>query len=397
VDRHGVQPEFEFVKVLFLTTSFPRAPGDYAGVFVYHLAEHLGRRGCRISVVTPNDGRQRRDEVRNGIEIHRFPFFLNKKRSFLFEGGGIPAHLRRNKFLLLLMPFFLAAFLKAALREAKRADLVHCQWLPLGLLGLIVRRVRNKAFVVTVRGSDKTFFRRPLRFLLRAILRDAGAVVFVGQELMAGLPANAKFFVIPNGVDVGVKKHYPLNVPGKIILYVGNLSRNKSVETLVQAAALMRDEMDFSVVIVGDGPERGRLVSLVKENRLDGRVLFLKILAQEEIFYLMDKSTILVMPSLSEGRSNVLLEALASGLPVVASRIAENEELIHDEQTGLLFEPQNSRDLRDKISRLLTDPALRETMSRNEKRFIRDSGLTWEATAQAYLNLYHDTLLKEAS
>jgi len=385
------------VKVLFLTTSFPRAPGDYAGVFVYHLAEHLGRRGCRISVVTPNDGRQRRDEVWNGIKIHRFPFFLNRKRSFLFEGGGIPAHLRRNKFLLLLMPFFLAAFLKAALREARRADLVHCQWLPLGLLGLVARRVRKKAFIVTVRGSDKIFFRRPLRFLLGAILKEASAVVFVGRELMAGLPSSEKFFVIPNGVDVSVKKHYPLNVPGKIILYVGNLSRNKSVGTLVQAAALLKDEEDFSLVIVGDGPERESLTSLVQKTGLAGRVLFLKSLAQEQIFHLMDKSTLLVMPSLSEGRSNVLLEALACGLPLVASKIPENEEFVREGVTGLLFEPKNAEDLRDKIRRLVQDPALRVRLAEQGKHFIRDNGLTWEATAQAYYNLYHDTLLKEAS
>jgi glycosyltransferase involved in cell wall biosynthesis len=385
------------VKVLFLTTSFPRHEGDYAGIFVFHLAEHLSRGGIRISVVTPGDGHHKNEDVRNGIAIHRFHGFFNKKKAFLFEGGGLPAHLRKNKLLFLWMPFFLAAFLKAALREAKQADLVHCQWLPLGLLGLVVKRVRKKAFIVTVRGSDKLFFRRPLRFLFRAILKEAGAVVFVGRELMAGLPSSGKYFVIPNGVDVSAQQHYSLEVSGKIVLYVGNLSRNKSVETLVRGAALLKDEEDFTVVMIGDGPERESLLSLVEKTGLAGRVLFLKSLPQEQIFYLMEKSTLVVMPSLSEGRSNVLLEALACGLPVIASRIPANAEIIADGVNGLLFHPGDPADLAQKIHILLRDQMLRNKLSEEGRRFIQTNELTWEHTSREYIQVYRKILSSEVS
>jgi len=385
------------VKVLFLTTSFPRSDRDYSGVFVFHLARHLGRAGLDIDVVTPNDGSAKDEETRDGIRVHRFHFFLDKKQTFVSAGGGIPGRLKKSWLPILILPFFFWSFLIRALREAKHNDLLHCQWLPLGILGMIVQAARKKPFVVNVRGSDKLFFRRGFRPLTDLIIRRSRAVIFVSRELTAKLPPNKKFIVIPNGVDVGSKRPFALDASRKIILFVGNLSSNKSVETLLQAIALHNNRRDFCAVIVGDGPERRNLISFARDNGLDGDVVFLPALPQAQIFYLMDKSFLFVMPSLSEGRSNVLVEALASGLPVVASKIPENMEIIIEGKTGLLFESRNARDLANKIMFLLNDPALRNTLSEGGKRFIQENGLTWERSARTYIGVYQKALAKEES
>jgi glycosyltransferase involved in cell wall biosynthesis len=382
------------VKVLFLTTSFPRFPGDYAGIFVFHLARHLGKAGIEVVVVAPNDGFQKSFEIRDGIAIHRFRFFLDKKQTFLAGGGGLPEHLKKDKRLTLLMPLFLAAFLRKAISEARDADVIHCLWFPLGLLGLITGRIRNKPFLVNIRGSDKLFFKAPFLLFSKMIIRRSRAVIAVSRDLLKNLPAGPKFGIIPNGVDVGGRRQVVGDIPPNAVLYVGNLSRNKSVETLLRAAALEGGE-DFAILIVGDGPERRALTEFVEAHGLGRRVRFLNALSQDEIFFLMERCVMLVLPSLSEGRSNVLLEALASGLPVIASSIPENREIIRDGRTGLLFEPLHAEDLRDKIVRLLKEAELRKSLSEEGKRFIRDAGLTWEKTARAYAEIYEKILSPE--
>lgn len=385
------------MNVLFLTTSFPRRPGDYSGVFVFHLAQGLRALGIDIDVVAPNDGDLEPEAVVGGVRLHRFNFFLNKSRKFIAGGGGIPGNLKNNKLFLAVLPFFLWAFLRKALRHSRRADLVHCQWFPLGILGLVLRLAQKKKYVVNVRGSDKIFLEKKFRFLARAIIRRSGAVVFVGRDLFQKLHLQDKFHLVPNGVDVCVRKDYPRRTGERLVLYAGNLSPNKSVETLVRAAALLQETDAFRVLIVGEGPEKTKLEALVQELGLEGRVRFRGPLPQEELFSLMAQSYVFVQPSFSEGRSNVVLEALASGLPVVASRIPANSEIIEDRKNGLLFEPGNAADLAAGIRFLLEAPGAREGMAEEGKRVIREQGLTWESASRKYVQIYEKVLRAEES
>ena len=148
------------------------------------------------------------------------------------------------------------------------------------------------------------------------------------------------------------------------------------------------------LLIVGDGPERKSLES--KAQGIEEKVIFFNFISQKELFYLMEKSYVFILPSRSEGRSNVTLEAFASGLPVIASRIPANMEIVKEGINGLLFEPGKSIELAEKIVFLLRNQNIRDKLGEGSKEFIYKNELTWENTAKKYIKIYKNILKEDA-
>lgn len=383
------------MKVLFLTTSFPRYEGDYSGTFVLNLAKQLKKNGIEVEVVAPNEELLKKCDVIEGILVHRFNYFLKKFQKLTYGGGGIPENLKRKK-LWLILPFFLISFLLSSLKHSRQADLIQCLWFPIGIVGVIIKLLYKKGIIVNVRGSDKIFLTRKFHFFSKIITNKSDALIAVGDELfkMIKISKNRKVFFIPNGVDVGSKKKYEFITHKKNILFVGNLSKNKSADTLLKAIKYIdiKNRDDFAIVIIGNGPEKDYLESLAKDEGVEEKVFFLNALSQAEVFFLMERSYALVLPSLSEGRSNVILEAFASGLPVIASRIPANLEIVDDGNNGLLFKPQDSKELAEKITFLLNNQNIRNKLGEEGRKFIQENELTWENTAKKYIKIYNNLL-----
>ena len=144
------------LRIVVLTTSYPRYPGDYAGTFVAAAVGHLRERGHEVEVVSPQDFRH------FGIAY----------------GHGVIGNLRRRPWLLLLLPLMLLNFRRAARRAARGADLIHAYWLPSGAVALGL----GPALVLQLPGSD-ILLARKLSLLSRPILRRAGAVICPSNEL----------------------------------------------------------------------------------------------------------------------------------------------------------------------------------------------------------------------
>jgi glycosyltransferase involved in cell wall biosynthesis len=154
------------------------------------------------------------------------------------------------------------------------------------------------------------------------------------------------------------------------ILSVGTLHEVKGQAYLIEACRqLERDGVDFVCRLVGDGPDRGALEDQIAAAGLQARVFVLGPRPRAEVAELMRASDVLVAPSVPtrqgkrEGLPIVLMEALASGLAVVASRLAGIPELVEDGRTGLLVEPRDAAGLAAALRRLADDPALRERLA----------------------------------
>ena len=146
-------------------------------------------------------------------------------------------------------------------------------------------------------------------------------------------------------------------------LAVGGLKDYKGHRYLIEALASDEPGLDrVSLDLVGDGPLREQLTALVSDLGLDDRVRFHGALTEPEVTELLDQADLFVLPSVitpngtTEGLPNVLIEALAAGVPAVSTRVTGVPELIRDGETGLLAEPANSADLARAITRLLADP-----------------------------------------
>jgi glycosyltransferase involved in cell wall biosynthesis len=153
---------------------------------------------------------------------------------------------------------------------------------------------------------------------------------------------------------------------GVLVLFVGRLVEIKDVPTLLRAVARLHARVPgLRLALAGDGPARGPLQALVGELSLQGVVQFLG--QRADTAELMAAADVVVLPSLREGLSNVILEAMMAARPVVASRAGGNTELITHGHNGLLFEIGDDAALADALQLLANDSALRIQLGQNAK------------------------------
>lgn len=175
-----------------------------------------------------------------------------------------------------------------------------------------------------------------------------------------------------------------INENSVIIISVGELNANKNQKVIIEAIANIKKNKDIHYILCGIGPLEGKLKKLSKENRLVGQVHFLGF--RNDVIQLMKSSDIFVMSSYREGLSRAIMEAMAAGLPIVASRIRGNVDLIKDNKGGYLFDPDNSDELKDKLERMLCDKELRLNMGeynlKNSKEY--DSSIICKTMNEIY-------------
>jgi glycosyltransferase involved in cell wall biosynthesis len=334
------------VKVLVLTTSYPRTAEDVAGVFVHHAVEHLREAGIEVDVVSPAS----------------FTHFG------LAYGHGIVGNLRRRPWLLLAFPLFLLSFARAARRAARNADLVHAHWLPSALPALATR----KPFVVQLWGTDVELARRaPWAF--RWLVRRARVVLSPSKALAEsahGLGAR-DVCVVPSGVNLPTDIAAPDEPPH--VLYVGRLSEEKGVADLLEATEGLQR------VIVGDGPLRRGIVEAVG------------FVGPDKLGAYYERAAIVACPSHREGYGVVAREAMAYGRPVVASAVGGLVDAVEDGVTGVLVAPRHPAALRSALERLLKDPQLRDRLGRAARDKARRE-FSWTACTEATIAAYEEAL-----
>ena len=213
--------------------------------------------------------------------------------------------------------------------------------------------------------------------------------------------APSKIRIIPNGVDlekfnpaqdvVASKRLFNLgNDPH--VLFVGNLIPRKGLSYLVEAAQkIVKEKPGTKFLIVGEGPLKNHLVELLKSSSLLGSFKFLGSLSENVLPAAYSCADVFVLPSIQEGQGIVLLEAQASGKPVVAFNVGGANEAVKNKETGLLVERGSSEALADGVLKLLEDRNLRERFGLAGRRFVSEN-FTWDICAQKMLQVYREAL-----
>jgi sugar transferase (PEP-CTERM/EpsH1 system associated) len=253
---------------------------------------------------------------------------------------------------------------------------------------LAARLARVPRVVHTRHGRDVDASPRQLA-MVRHMSRLVDWFVCVSSDVAAlsraqGI-APGRVQTIYNGVD-GQRFPFSGPSPGGPIVAVARLSPEKDLANLVRAAAIAgREDPKLRVEAAGDGPCRAELVHLVGELGLEGRVSFLGEV--RDVAGLLTRSAIFVLPSRSEGISLTLLEAMACGLPIVATRVGGTPEVVIDGQTGLLVPPRDPAALAHAVLQLRRDPdGARRMGEAGRRRVERDFGI--HRMVGDYLALY---------
>ena len=331
------------MKVVVLTTSYPRDENDVAGRFVAESVEGVRAQGVDVDVVSPAAFRH------FGIAY----------------GGGIAQNLRAAPWKLVLVPAFLAAYARAARIASRDADLVHAHWIPSALAA----RATGKPYVLQVWGTDVELARRAPA-LVRPLVRGARLVIaastFLAEEARSLGARDVR--VVPAGVDFPEQVGEPQEPPH--VLYAGRLSEEKGILEFVEATE------GLPRVIVGDGPLRARVPDA------------LGFVPPAELGAYYERAAVVCVPSRREGYGMTAREAMAYGRPVVAARVGGLADLAGD--GVVLVPPSDAAQLRVELSRLLADGAQRRSLGSAAR--ARAAQFTHVAAAVRLLDCYEAAL-----
>jgi len=400
------------LNITFLTTSFPRFEGDFAGIFIYKYAQELARFGHSVKVIAPHDSHVENSPEWCDVEAGYFKYFYPKSFQTLAYGAGMISRIKQNSWRLLLMPFFLTAFFFAALRAGRDSDLIHAYWAPSGCIALLARAFTKVPVVINLWGSDILLFKIPgIAIILKMMLRKADAIIcesdiYRGQLEQMGLPRN-KISVIPNGIDVetfkplnkmSARSQLKLSEDKTIILNVGGMSPLKGQKYLIESIPkIIKKYQNVQFIFVGDGEIRNDLEFLVKTRGLAQYVLFAGIQKATQIPLWLNCADIFVLPSLSEGNPNVLLEAMACGLPIVATDVGGIPEMIENDKEGLLGPPKSSASLAQNITTLIRDQALRYQLGQHGFKTVREKYANWKTQSHQLKTIYEELIISKVS
>jgi glycosyltransferase involved in cell wall biosynthesis len=396
--------------ISLLTTSFPRYEGDFAGNFILKYADELARSGTMVEIVAPDAPNARALKLSPEINLIRFKYLFPRSAQKITCGTGIINSLKQNRWSLLQVPFLFLAFFMATLRSARKSQILHAYWSLAGLTSVFVSLIKTKPIVITLWGSDILFLKTPLlSFFFRSILSRADAIICENQHFKNQLIKlrfqKEKIFLAPNGIDLKLFKprdrlsaRITLKLPenGLVIVSTGSLTKNKGHIYLIHALSdILKKRDDIYLRIVGGGDEHESLVKEIERLKLSKNIDLVGWAPREAISTWLNAADIFVLPSLHEGTPNSLLEAMASGLPVIASATGGIPEVIDNESNGFLVNPASSKEIKDKLNPLIASSELRNRIGTQGRIKLMATYCSWEDHAKKLHDIYQQLLLND--
>lgn len=371
------------MRILLLNSEYPPVGGG-AGNASANIARELAVLGQDVCVLTTSYEDLPNDEIVDGVRVVRVRAFRHRAdRSGAFEQGV----------------FILVALIGSVrLFSRWKPDVILAFFgVPAGVVAMIAKMVYKIPYVVSLRGGDVPGF-RPYDFgtyhkiiapLLRRVWKNAASIVANStglRTLALKFEHRYRINIIPNGVDVDrfiLPADRGWDSPR--LLFVGRLVHQKGLDLLFPALGKLT-ELPWQLTVIGDGPQRGLLEELAAKLSISDRIHFAGWQRGADLNSHYLESNLFLLPSRHEGMPNVVLEAMASGLPVLATRIAGSEELVIPGVTGELVAPESESMLCNALRPLLTDSGLRQRLgAAGRQRVVNE--FTWTSVARQYLNL----------
>jgi glycosyltransferase involved in cell wall biosynthesis len=332
-------------------------------------------------------------EFMDGVEVQRIPT-LRQRQEYCSTSE--------------MMAFLLSGLWHSffQVRDFK-PDLVHVFFgIPDGPIGWFLKRVYGLPYLISLRGADvpsdevKRFARqyRILRPFIRWFWRDADALVAVSnglREYAFQTTPDLPIKVIPNAIELSEftpPRQRALNGTVRL-LFVGRFNAFKNVETLLKALGLVAAQniTNFELHLVGDGERRSSLERLVVEQGLTKRVRFLGWVEREKIVEYYRRADLFVTATTWEGMPNTVLEGMACGLPVVATRASGLDELVTEGVNGYLVDINDPVALAERLADLIDNPYERQRMGK-ESRKIAEREFAWDYITQQYVEIYQNII-----
>ena len=358
-----------------------------AGAFLLTLARGQLARGHDVLALAPHDaGLPERSEI-DGVRIARYRYGSDAQETLAYRGNMheqvFSSWRARGRLLRLLSAS------RAAVRRAEREfrpDVIHVHWWFPGGLAVWPRATGGAPVVLTSHGTDLFLLDRSAatRALAAPIFRTAAEVTVISTPLVPRVAAlgvdAAHVTVVPMPMDESTfRADGPPPHESKTLLFVGRLIERKGPEYAVRALASLRGAgRDVRLTLVGDGPDRAALERLAGALGVLDFVTFTGALPPAEVSRMYRCAAVLLMPAVTdwkgeqEGFGMVIVEAMAAGVPVVATRSGGIGDIVRDSENGLLVAERDAEGLARAALRLLDDAGLARRLSERARADVRE-------------------------
>lgn len=405
------------MRILVLTSSYPRFDGDGAAPFIRSICECLADRGHKVSVIAPYDVKVKSD-VNSKVQVHRFKYIFPSNLHIMGHGRSLVADITLTPLsYVLIIPFIIFSILKSMLVAYRfKPEIIHVHWvLPNGPVAWIVSKILGIPFGLSLHGSDmylsmkNGLFKKIASFVLKSaafttacspkLMKDALELGADNNVVFLHWGADPKLFS-PSNKNIEFWKKFNLDENDVLVMALGRMVYKKGFGNLIAIwPQILSKHPNAHLIIGGEGPLRKDFEELIirydiKNIQLPGNIPW------NEVPELLANSDIFILPSVIDDHGNidglptVLLEAMGSGTAVVASSIGGVPMVIKDNENGLLTEPGNKNQLLIRINYLLNDPNERIRLAKNARKDV-ETIFNWETVAKEFEMLYIKALSKD--
>lgn len=373
------------MNLLLINYEYPPIGGG-AATATYHTAHELVKQGHQIVVLSANYQKLSGWTDEEGIKVYRcWALRKSQDRSSLLEQLSF----------VISAAFVLPRLLK---KYAIEGTIIYFS-LPDGPLGLWGKILKKTPYVISLRGGDVPgvetsikglhYFLTPIR---RLILKHSLAIVANSQGLKQASQQIDPYpvIVIPNGVNIDFFRPKAHNSPNFQFLFVGRFHEQKNLFFTLEQLDQLRKNTDllFEFHLVGDGHLKKPLQAYANQLNLNSIIKWHGWLERQKILDIYQQSHCLLNLSLYEGMPNVVLEAMACGLPIIASNVIGNDAVVQHGKTGYLVDLENSSQLQEILLSLLDKPKLAKQLGHTGRDWVVKA-FSWANVAKEYVQLFN--------
>jgi glycosyltransferase involved in cell wall biosynthesis len=401
--------------VVMVTSSYPRFPGDSVGTFMEPIAKSIAARGHDVHVVAPWHPLVRRPHQEDGVSFHFYKYAPLRSLNVFGYAAAMRSDVSLRAAAYLAAPLALAQGWRIARKIARRhrATIMHGHWVvPGGVTAAFA--APGIPLVVSLHGSDVYVAEKfaPARAAARAAFARAAVVTACSADLARraiALGADpARVEVVPYGVDVNrfrpdaasrnARRRTIGVAPDALLIFTaGRLVRKKGFEYLIDAMPAIVTTRNAVLAVGGEGDLDAELRQRAERAGIAKSVRFLGNLSQDDVASYLAAADVVVVPSVRDdagnvdGLPNVVMEALASGTPLVTTGAGGIGAVVSHERTALVVPERDVRELASAVARLLADPDLRTSIG-SAGRALASTAFGWDRTGERFEQVYERAL-----